>query len=63
MEKYIRSHKWQEEVRYNEEDIAWDGKEWTAPGIGKRTGIHYTITFDDMPQYNEFWCRDIKRSK
>lgn len=61
MEKTIRSHKWQEEVRYDDNDITWNGTDWTEPGTGSLSGNTYTIVFDEMREYNEFWCRDIRR--
>ena len=63
MFKEFRSHKHQETIVYNEDNIQYDhGKwEWYVTGEGMQTGNDYRVILDEAPRENAFYVRDIIR--
>lgn len=59
----FRSHKYQETIVYNDDNIKYDhGKwEWFVIGEGQRTGDEYRIILDEAPRENAFYVRDVRR--
>lgn len=56
----IRSHKFQETVSYYTEDIDYNENtgDYTAPGVGDRTGEEYDLHFEKCG--TTFQLRDIR---